>query len=124
MELEDNVRLDIACLEAGGNPGRCKRASTLINDSRIANFTRDLNDGEISIDVFLRRASRRLQSSFNHCLKLGNARPIAAIPVDGEDQDSDIDGDGKFAPMRDGKGWMGRRKWRAGDGGQPSPPAI
>lgn len=97
VELEDNARLDIACFTAarGRKPSRPKRGSTLLNDRCIKLVTADFEEGNISIPVFLRRASRRMQSAFNQCLKIDP--PLFnndQIPDEGEDQNSEIDDDG------------------------------
>ena len=95
VELDDVAQQDIACLNVGGNPSRRKRHSTLLTQRRIESFTQDLEEGNISIWSFLRKVSWRMQGVFQYCMGL-DALAAGQAFVDGpEDEDSDIDGNGK-----------------------------
>ncbi|KAJ1518780.1 hypothetical protein ONE63_011611 [Megalurothrips usitatus] len=70
LDLEDIVYLDICTLNAGLNPSRKRKASALANDDVIAGLTEDLEEGHVTIDEFLRRASRRIQNVYDQIMNL------------------------------------------------------
>ncbi|KAK3933228.1 PKS-NRPS hybrid synthetase [Frankliniella fusca] len=68
VRLEDNTVQLLHVLSPGGNPRRKRKASVLVNDSRIRGLSEDLNEGNITRYKFLRQASRRMQGLYNDML--------------------------------------------------------
>ncbi|KAK3911177.1 Hydroxyacylglutathione hydrolase [Frankliniella fusca] len=82
VKLEDYCNTDHAVLNTGEQANRARRSSALVNDRRIAGLTEDLEDGEITVEEFLRRASRRIQGVYDNLMH--DAPPEGADEVDGQ----------------------------------------
>ncbi|KAE8739228.1 hypothetical protein FOCC_FOCC015280 [Frankliniella occidentalis] len=68
VKLEDICNSDHIVLDGGAQASRARKASALVNDERINGLTEDYDEGEITIDEFLRRASRRIQGVYDRVL--------------------------------------------------------
>lgn len=60
--------MGIESLNLGANPSRLRTVSALVNDELIKGHYEDLQEGNISVATFLRRASRRIEGVYDMIL--------------------------------------------------------
>ncbi|XP_034255342.1 uncharacterized protein LOC117653646 [Thrips palmi] len=70
VRLEDRYVQDLVVLKGGRQSTRNRKMSSICNDEIVKGLTAELEEEEISIHSFLRKASRRLQSLYNEVLGL------------------------------------------------------
>ncbi|XP_034248206.1 uncharacterized protein LOC117649475 isoform X2 [Thrips palmi] len=68
--LEDITAFDIEVLDGGFDASSARRTSALANDAALRGHYADLDEGNIDVNTFLIRASRRLQNVYDMILHL------------------------------------------------------
>lgn len=69
VRMEDISHFDIGCFVRGDPISKNRRLSALVNDRRISQLTSDLYEGPMTIEEFLRAASRRIQGVYDEILR-------------------------------------------------------
>ncbi|KAK3923966.1 Glutamine--tRNA ligase [Frankliniella fusca] len=70
IDLEDITEDDICVLNCGRAPNRARGRTVLMNDETIRGLQEDVQRETITIDFFLRQASRRIEGVYNIALDL------------------------------------------------------